>query len=80
MTKANRFSTISDVATLAGAGKTSVSRYLNGERHKLSITMQENISRAIADLNYQPSQSARMLKAGRSNLLGLVFSRYYKPI
>ncbi|MCJ2375533.1 LacI family transcriptional regulator [Vibrio sp. ZSDZ34] len=74
MTKANRFSTISDVAKLAGSGKTSVSRYLNGEKNKLSIALQEQIARAIDELNYQPSQSARMLKAGRSNLIGLVLA------
>ena len=54
----NKKATISDVAKLAKVGKTSVSRYLNGEFNVLSDEMKEKISAAITTLNYQPSQLA----------------------
>ena len=73
------FATITDVAKLAGVGKTSVSRFLNGEKDKLSDVMQEKISQAITTLNYRPSQSARMLKAGQSKLIGLLLADIRNP-
>ncbi|MBZ4241340.1 LacI family DNA-binding transcriptional regulator, partial [Mycobacterium tuberculosis] len=38
-----RPATISDVAREAGTGKTSVSRYLNGETHVLSTDLRQRI-------------------------------------
>ena len=54
-----RPATISDVAREAGTGKTSVSRYLNGETHVLSTDLRQRIEAAIARLNYRPNQMAR---------------------
>lgn len=73
------FATISDVAKLAGVGKTSVSRFLNGEKDKLSEELLGKISQAITTLNYRPSQSARMLKAGQSKLIGLILADIRNP-
>ena len=54
--------TISDVAKAAKTGKTSISRYLNGEKHLLSDALLARIEQAIADLDYRPSLMARGLK------------------
>ncbi len=61
MAKAAR-ATISDVAKAAKTGKTSISRYLNGEKHLLSDDLLGRIEKAIAELDYRPSLMARGLK------------------
>ncbi len=58
MAKAAR-ATISDVAKAAKTGKTSISRYLNGEKHLLSDDLLSRIEKAIAELDYRPSLMAR---------------------
>lgn len=78
MTKAAR-STISDVAKAAKTGKTSISRYLNGEKHLLSDALLARIEKAIADLDYRPSLMARGLKRGRSRLIGLIIADITNP-
>ncbi|WP_445395463.1 LacI family DNA-binding transcriptional regulator [Zobellella sp. An-6] len=77
--KKQSHATISDVARQAGAGKTSVSRYLNGELGLLSEDLRTRIGAAIKALDYRPSQSARALKAGRSRLIGLVLADITNP-
>jgi len=47
--------TISDVAKLAKVGKTSVSRYLNGEFDILSDSIKTHIEAAIKALDYRPN-------------------------
>ncbi|CAN0621168.1 LacI family transcriptional regulator, kdg operon repressor [Burkholderia multivorans] len=74
-----RPATISDVAREAGTGKTSVSRYLNGETHVLSADLRQRIETAIARLNYRPNQMARGLKRGRNRLLGLLAADLTNP-
>ena len=69
---AQRPATISDVAREAGTGKTSVSRYLNGETNVLSADLPKRIEVAIERLNYRSNQMARGLKRGRNRLLGLL--------
>jgi LacI family kdg operon repressor len=71
--------TIRDVASAAKTGKTSVSRYLNGEQHLLSDALKERIERAIALLDYQPSQMARSLKSGQTRLIGLIIADITNP-
>jgi len=71
--------TISDVAKAANTGKTSVSRYLNGELSALSIDLKTRIEQAIATLNYRPSQMARGLKRGRTRLIGLIIADITNP-
>lgn len=71
--------TISDVAKAAKAGKTSISRYLNGEKHLLSDAMLTRIEKAIAELDYRPSLMAQGLKHGRTRLIGLIIADITNP-
>ena len=71
--------TISDVARTAKTGKTSVSRYLNGEFDVLSDALRQRIEAAIAELDYRPSQMARGLKRGRTRLIGLLIADITNP-
>ncbi|WP_236037040.1 LacI family DNA-binding transcriptional regulator [Marinomonas vulgaris] len=77
--KSKSFATISDVAKHAQVGKTSVSRYLNGEQDKLSASLQEKIALAIEQLDFRPNHSARMLKAGQSKVIGLLLADVTNP-
>ncbi|TKC90291.1 LacI family DNA-binding transcriptional regulator [Trinickia terrae] len=76
---APRRATISDVAREAGTGKTSVSRYLNGETNVLSLDLRERIEAAIKLLDYQPNQMARGLKRGRNRLIGMLVADLTNP-
>ena len=67
-----RRATISDVAARANTGKTSISRYLNGEFQLLSEDLKRRIEQAIAELDYRPNQMARGLKRGQTRLIGLI--------
>jgi LacI family kdg operon repressor len=71
--------TISDVARAANTGKTSVSRYLNGEQNLLSDDLKQRIETAIQSLNYRPSQMARSLKGGQTRLIGLIIADITNP-
>ncbi|WP_242538534.1 LacI family DNA-binding transcriptional regulator [Trinickia acidisoli] len=76
---ATRRATISDVAREAGTGKTSVSRYLNGETNVLSADLRSRIEAAIKRLDYRPNQMARGLKRGRNRLVGLLVADITNP-
>ncbi|WP_114192861.1 LacI family DNA-binding transcriptional regulator [Edaphovirga cremea] len=71
--------TISDVARTARTGKTSVSRYLNGEQNLLSDDLKQRIEDAIRTLDYRPSQMARSLKGGQTRLIGLIIADITNP-
>lgn len=79
MTNRPTRATISDVAKAAGTGKTSVSRYLNGEQQLLSPALKARIEQAISELDYRPSQMARSLKRGRTRLIGLIIADITNP-
>jgi LacI family kdg operon repressor len=76
---AARRATITDVAREAGTGKTSISRYLNGETSVLSPELRERIEAAIAKLDYRPNQMARGLKRGRNRLVGMLLADLTNP-
>jgi LacI family kdg operon repressor len=76
---AERRATITDVAREAGTGKTSISRYLNGETSVLSPDLRERIEAAIAKLDYRPNQMARGLKRGRNRLIGMLLADLTNP-
>ncbi|EDZ98734.1 transcriptional regulator, LacI family [Burkholderia sp. H160] len=76
---ATRRATITDVAREAGTGKTSISRYLNGEMNVLSPELRARIEAAIARLDYQPNQMARGLKRGRNRLIGMLLADLTNP-
>ncbi|HRW66599.1 MAG TPA: LacI family DNA-binding transcriptional regulator [Candidatus Competibacter sp.] len=71
--------TINEVARDARVSKTSVSRYLGGERHLLSDGTRDQIERSIAKLDYQPNQMARGLKRGRTRLVGMIIADILNP-
>ena len=74
-----RRATISDVAARANTGKTSISRYLNGELQLLSEDLKRRIEQAIAELDYRPNQMARGLKRGQTRLIGLIVADITNP-
>jgi len=71
--------TISDVAKMAKVGKTSVSRYLNGEFEALSDSIKVHIEAAIKALDYRPNQMARSLKRGGSKLIAYIVPDITNP-
>jgi LacI family transcriptional regulator len=62
--------TVNDVAKLAKVGASTVSRHLRGVR--VSPTVAGRIAEAIADLGYQPDETARALRGGKTRTLGVI--------
>jgi LacI family transcriptional regulator len=62
---------ISDVARLAGVSPKTVSRVLNNEP-TVQASTRAKVLDAISALNYVPSQSARQMRTGQSNIIGLI--------
>jgi len=79
MPSTTRRTNIVEVARLAGASKTSVSRYFGDERERLSPALQARIAHAANTLGYQPNQMARGLKGGRSKLIGMLVADIRNP-
>lgn len=63
--------TIDDVARHVGVAKGTVSRVLNNY-NDISDETRKRILKAVKDLGYQPSATARNLKRGRQDTLGIV--------
>jgi DNA-binding LacI/PurR family transcriptional regulator len=63
--------TIGDVARLAGVGRGTVSRVLN-DRPNVDPATRERVQRAIAELDFVPSLTARRLSLGRTNTIMVV--------
>ena len=63
--------TILDIAMKAGTSKSTVSRYLNGDR--VSPQTAENIRRVIRRTGYSPNVNARRLVKNQSFMLGVIF-------
>ena len=66
--------TIDDIARMAGVSRTTASMVLNGrgEQYRISAATQERVLTTARENNFQPSHSARSLRIGSSNTLGLV--------
>lgn len=66
--------TIDDIARMAGVSRTTASMVLNGraEQFRISAATRERVLATARDNNFQPSHSARALRSGCSNTLGLV--------
>lgn len=62
---------IQDVAKRAGVSISTVSRVLNGYAH-ISDELRGKVEKAIAELEYRPSQAARCLVSQKSNLIGVI--------
>ncbi len=63
--------TIDQVAKVAGVGRSTVSRVLNGSQ-SVSRVAREAVEQAIAELDYVPSRAARSLVMKRANAVGLI--------
>ncbi|MGN0596920.1 MAG: LacI family DNA-binding transcriptional regulator [Ruminiclostridium sp.] len=64
---------ISDIARLAGVSKATVSRYLNNGY--VSAEKREIIRKIIEQNDYTPLMSARNLRSGQNNLIGVIIPR-----
>lgn len=66
--------TIDDIARLAGVSRTTASMVLNGRagQYRISAATQERVLATSREQNFQPSHSARALRSGCSNTLGLI--------
>ncbi|MEV6521287.1 LacI family DNA-binding transcriptional regulator [Longispora sp. NPDC051575] len=65
--------TLEQVAALAGVGRGTVSRVVNGEAH-VSPQAKEAVERAIVELGYVPNRAARSLVTRRTDSIALVVS------
>lgn len=66
--------TIDDIARLAGVSRTTASMVLNGRgaQYRISEATQQRVQDTARAHHFQPSHSARALRSGSSNTLGLV--------
>ncbi|MCV0424697.1 MAG: substrate-binding domain-containing protein [Roseibium sp.] len=71
MSRARGSVTIDDVARHVGVAKGTVSRVLNNYTD-ISDDTRKRILKAVQELGYQPSATARNLKRGRQDTLGIV--------
>lgn len=62
---------IKTIAKLAQTSVASVSRVLNNSGY-VSADLRAKVQAAIAQTNYQPSSDARVLRGGKSNLVGIL--------
>ncbi|MFH7594165.1 LacI family DNA-binding transcriptional regulator [Streptomyces racemochromogenes] len=63
--------TLEEVAALAGVGRGTVSRVINGSP-RVSEQAREAVARAVAELGYVPNQAARALAGSRTDAVALV--------
>jgi len=70
--------TIKDVAERARVSISTVSRVLNGSA-KVAAIKSEAVSKAMAELNYQPNAVARALVGQRTGMLGLMVNSFADP-
>jgi LacI family transcriptional regulator len=70
--------TIRDVAKTAGVAVSTVSAVINDTAY-VSPGLRQKIEAAIMSLRYTPSRTARNLKSGRSQLIGLSVSNLNNP-
>jgi LacI family transcriptional regulator len=64
--------TINDVAKKAQVSKATVSRYMN-KIGFISEKLQDRISKAIDELDYEPNLIARSLKIQKTNTIGIIY-------
>lgn len=69
---------IYEVAKLAGVSLSTVSRVLNGKT-SVNSTFREKVEKAMAELNYRPSNVARSLANKRTNSVGLLIAELNTP-
>ena len=64
--------TINDIARECQTSKATVSYVINGRYNKVSQEMVEKVEKAVKDLGYVPSLSAKSLAGRGSNLIGVI--------
>jgi DNA-binding LacI/PurR family transcriptional regulator len=72
-------STITDVAKLARVSTSTVSNVLNGRVDKMSRETLGRVQQAVAELGFQPNRTARQLKTGQIDMLGLLVPSMGNP-
>jgi DNA-binding LacI/PurR family transcriptional regulator len=65
--------TLEQVAALAGVGRGTASRVINGSEH-VSERSRRAVEAAVAELNYIPNAAARTLKTRRTDAIALVIA------
>jgi LacI family transcriptional regulator len=68
-----RRSTVIHVASAAGVSPSTVSRFLRGNPVRPGFA--ERISKAVQDLQYEPDETARVLRGGRTRIIGVLFPK-----
>jgi LacI family transcriptional regulator, kdg operon repressor len=71
--------TIKDIASRSGVSKSTVSRYIRGERDKISPATQQVVAKVIQELDYRPNQVAIGLARGQMPTVGVVVSDISNP-
>lgn len=74
-----RETTISDIAAVAGVSKATVSRVMNGVE-TVNQEIAERVRRAVAEVGYSPSATARSLSLGESRTIGVVVPDLANPV
>lgn len=69
----HRQPTLEEVARLAGVGRGTASRVVNGSDH-VSARTREAVESAVRELGYVPNQAARALKTKRTDTVALVIA------
>lgn len=67
-----------DVAEAAGVSVKTVSNVVNDHPH-VSEPMRRRVQHALDEAGYRPNATARSLRTGRSNLIGLAVPRLHDP-
>jgi LacI family transcriptional regulator len=70
--------TLSEVATKAGVGTTTVSRVINGG-HRVDPGTLARVRRVIDSMGYMPNQAARILKGDHTRTIGLLVPSIADP-
>jgi LacI family transcriptional regulator len=72
---------ISDIATQLGVSVTTVSFILNGKakEKRISKAVIERVEKLVKELGYKPSQLAKSLRTGKTNIIGLIVEDIANP-
>lgn len=71
--------TINDVARVAGVSRATVSNFLRGNLHLMSVTTRDRVARAIDSLDYQPNALAQGLRAKRTRTIAVLIPNIDNP-
>jgi len=71
--------TIEDVARLANVSPSTVSNLLNGRAERMRPETLERVQHAIEQLGYSPNRTARYLKTGHVEMIGVIVPSVANP-